>query len=104
MEKYLKIPVEGKPVMIDVDENHLLDEFRRHLDCESIETVQITPRFGLVVDGDGKVKSPPKRYNPKATSLFGDWSSDWIAGDAILVAYGYRNGERDIVPAEGLFA
>ena len=103
MEKYLKIPAEGKPIMIEVDENHLLDEFRRHLDCESIETVQITSRFGLVVDGDGKVKSPPKRYNARASSLLGDMSDDWISGDAIFFAYGMRNGEPDIVPAERIF-
>ena len=46
---------------------------------------------------------PPKPYNARATSLLGDWSPDWIAGDAILFAYGMRNGEPDIVPAEGLF-
>ena len=103
MERYLKIPVEGKPVMIEVDEKRLLDEFRRHLDCESIETVRITSRFGLIVDEMGKIKDPPKEYNARATSLLGDFSPDWIAGDAILIAYGTRNGEPDIVPAEGLF-
>lgn len=103
MERYLKIPVEGKPVMIEVDEQHLLEGFRRHLDCESIKTVSITSRFGLIVDEMGKIKDPPKPYNARATSLLGDWSPDWIAGDAILFAYGMRNGEPDIVPAEGLF-
>ena len=103
MEQYLKIPVEGKPVMIEVDENRLLEEFRRHLNCESIETVSITSRFGLIVDEMGKITEPPKPYNARATSLLGDWSPDWIAGDAILFAYGMRNGEPDIVPAEGLF-
>ena len=90
--------------MIEVDEKHLLEEFRRHLDCENIETVAITSRFGLIVDDEGKIKDPPKPFNAKATSLLGDFSSDWIAGDAIFFAYGYRNGEPDIVPADGVFA
>lgn len=103
MEQYLKIPAEGKPSIIEVDENHLRDDFCRHLDCEGIETVRISFHFGLIVDEKGKIKTPPKPYNARATSFLGDFSPEWIAGDAILFAYGKRNGVPDIVPAEGLF-
>ena len=102
MEKYLLIPVFGKPALVEVDEKHLLEEFRRLLRCEHIETVKIGSHFGFIVDEEGKITSKP--YNAKATSLLGAFSPDWIAGDAIFCGFGMRNGEPDITPVDGVFA
>lgn len=103
MEKYLFIPAFGKSDFIEVDPDDLLGEFRRILDCDEIETVQISRQYGLIIDAEGKIKNPPKRFNAKATNLFGEFWPDHIAGDAILFEYGIRNGEPDITPPEGLF-
>lgn len=102
MEKYLLIPVTGKKVWVDLDEDKLLEGFRQILDCDLIETVAVSSRFGLIVDEEGKLKSPPKAYNAEASLLLGDFSADFIAGDAILFAYGTRDGEPDITSPEGL--
>lgn len=102
MEKYLLIPVTGKSVWVEVDEDELLEEFRKILNCDFIETVPISSRLGLIVDEEGKITTPRKPYNAEATLLLGDLSPDYIAGDAILFAYGIRNGEPDITSPEGL--
>lgn len=101
-EKYLLIPAFGKPFFIRVDAHHLLEEFKTLLDCEHLKTVRISSKYGLIVDEEGKVKDPPKRYNAFATDLFGEFWNDHIVGDAILFEYGMRNGEPDITPPESL--
>ena len=103
MEKYLLIPVSGKPVWIEVDPDHLLDDFRRFLDCDCIEKVKLSRQYGLIVDGKGKAQDSPKPYNKFASKILGGYWCESIAGDAILFAYGDRNGEPDnITSPEGL--
>ena len=101
-EKYLLIPAFGKSDWIEVDPDNLLEDFKRILDCVHIEVVRISSKYGLIVDEEGKIKFPPKRFNAKATNLFGEFWNDHIAGDAILFEYGMRNGEPDITPPAGL--
>lgn len=48
----------------------------------------------MIVDEDGKSKR--LKLNEIATALYGNWWDD-IAGDVLIMAEGFVNGEADIV-------
>lgn len=96
MEKYILIPVDGKPHFVELDENDLLNEIKKHLDCEYIETATLGHRRILIVDENGKLNGKP--FNNFASLLYASFSYDFIVGNALVAAYGLRDGETDLVP------
>ena len=68
------------------------------ISCQYYELVSIHQEFLFIVDELGKVSSPVKTVNKKASQFYpGTNFGDPLVGDVLIGKYGYVNGEPDAV-------
>lgn len=98
---YLFIPADEQVPCryVTLERRDLNDQIHRLLDCEIFECVYLADDVMLIVDESGKIISPPKSINLRASVLYpGFFNSDPIVGDVLVACEGFYDGEPDIVP------
>ena len=74
-----------KSGIVDIDYDNFLDEAYKLLDCTTIETAScVRSEYLFIVDGEGKIKEPPKDLNVEASSLYPGVPIDCLCGDVLL--------------------
>ncbi len=86
MAKYLFIPVVGEIKVLELDEPVNFSEVYELIGCDFIETVRVVfSDIIMMVDESGKIKSPAKSLNPRASMFYGGFRyGDYIAGDVLI--------------------
>lgn len=98
---YLFIPADEQlPCQyVTLERRDLNEQIHRLLNCEIFECVYLAHDLMLIVDEVGKIISPPKPINLRASVLYpGFFNSDPIVGDVLVACEGFYDGEPDIVP------
>lgn len=100
-EKYMVIDPDGSRRWIEIEREHMLDEFYKAIDCSCLENVRtVIPGVCLIVDESGRIEDPPKPHNVAASWLYAGWylGRDDIVGSAIVCTIDLVDGESDWVP------
>lgn len=99
MEEFLVVPVSGemKVLQLDGDDPGFFATLREMIGADGVEIVHCG-EYLMLVDDCGAILDPPKPINKLASTLYpGSDYGDYIHGDALIGALGFRNGEPDIV-------
>jgi len=83
--------VEGKVLPKNAMTGFSLDELYHLLSCNTVEMVRLADGRTMWIDEEGKLATPPRPQNEKATVLLhaaGGSPNDWIAGPALIAEEG----------------
>ncbi len=86
MAKYLFIPVVGEVKALELQEPININEVYQIIGCDCFETVRvICSDIVMMLDESGKIKTPAKLVNPRASMLYsGIGYGDYIVGDVLI--------------------
>ncbi len=86
MAKYLFIPVVGEIKVLELPEPININDIYEIIGCDCFETVRIISQdIIMMVDESGKIKTPAKSVNPRASMFYpGLRYGVYIAGDVLI--------------------